>query len=189
MRILFVDNYDSFTYNVVELLRQFDDVTCTLVKNDELLPCDLSNYDKVIISPGPNLPKAAGQLMRFLEGALTQLPVLGICLGHQAILEHFGGILRQYEQPKHGEKTQLCVQNRTGLFKNLPEKFEVGLYHSWYVHQTNFPKEFDVTAYNKDGIIMAAQHKTLPIYTVQFHPESYMSDYGKEILQNFICCS
>ncbi len=188
LRILFIDNYDSFTFNVIELLRQFDGLEITLKKNDELESVEIDNFDGVIISPGPNLPSAAGDLMPFLKRHILAIPMLGICLGHQAIAQHFGGSLGQYDIPLHGEKTLLTVKQNGVLFKKLPTQFEVGLYHSWYVQQTDLPKIFDVTAVNQDGIIMAMQHETLPVFSVQFHPESYMSEHGLAILQNFIKC-
>ena len=185
MRILFIDNYDSFTYNIVELLRKFD-VDLTIVKNDTLENIEIADFDKLIISPGPDLPSAANGLMAFLNKHLVHIPTLGICLGHQAIAKYFGGGLKQYKDPKHGEKCTLEIFEEGDLFKNMPKSFEVGLYHSWYVNEDELPKELAVTAKNQQGIIMAMQHKELPIYSVQFHPESYMSEYGFDILQNFI---
>lgn len=186
MRILFIDNYDSFTYNVVEILRGMADVEIVLKKNDELRTVSIDDFDKMIISPGPDLPAAAGELMWFLHEHLLTIPTLGICLGHQAIVEFFGGSLMQYKNPKHGEKTLLVQQRQSLLFKNLPKTFEVGLYHSWYASADNMPDDLKVTALNNEGIIMAAAHKKLPIYSLQFHPESYMSQFGTEILHNFI---
>ena len=185
MRILFIDNYDSFTYNVVELLRQFD-VALTILKNDELDNVVIAKFDKLIISPGPDLPSAANGLMTFLNYHLEHIPTLGICLGHQAIAECFGAELQQYADPKHGEKCQLDILVEGTLFQNLPQHFEVGLYHSWYVSEQNLPTELFITAKNNEGIIMAMQHAILPIYAVQFHPESFMSEFGTEILHNFI---
>lgn len=186
MKILFIDNYDSFTYNVIEILRQFNEVELTLVKNDELSGVEAADFDKLIISPGPNLPSVSGGLMTFIEKNIHSIPTLGICLGHQAIAEFFGGSLRQYQNPKHGEKTKLLINRSEGLFKKLPVSFEVGLYHSWYVSMETLPNELIITAQNDAGIVMGLQHDKLPIYGLQFHPESYMSEYGYEILQNFI---
>ena len=171
------------------MLRSFKNVELTVVKNDKLADISISDYDKLIISPGPNLPNASGELMDFIGKHIAQIPTLGICLGHQAIAEYFGGELLQYSNPKHGERCSLQIIDDQGLFANLPKHFKVGLYHSWYVGHDGFPNELRITAQNEDGIIMATEHKTLPIYSVQFHPESYMSEYGHEILQNFICCS
>ena len=186
MRILFIDNYDSFTFNVVELLRPFAEVELTIVKNDELEGVSLGNFDRLIISPGPNLPFAANGLMEFLNTDFGIKPTLGICLGHQAIAQIIGGKLKQYENPKHGEKQILSVLKQGVLFKDLPPNFEVGLYHSWYVNKEGLPDGLQITAENEDGIIMAMQHKELPIHSVQFHPESFMSEYGREILHNFL---
>lgn len=189
MRILFIDNFDSFTYNVVELLRQFDELSYEVVTNDNLHAIELSDYDKVLISPGPDLPAAAGGLLPFLKQYATQIPILGICLGHQALAVHFGAELARYANPKHGEKTVLNILKQDGLFTNLPQGFEVGLYHSWYVKRESLPAELEITAVNEEGIIMAMQHKKWPLYSVQFHPESFMSCYGKEILHNFLISS
>lgn len=186
MRILFIDNYDSFTHNVIQLLHSFAEVEIVLKKNDQLHDVDITTFDKMIISPGPDLPKAANDLMWFLKNNLEKIPTLGICLGHQAIMEYFGGSLKQYDNPKHGEQTKLAVQQDCLLFADLPDEFTVGLYHSWYADADNIPTELSVTAKNSDDIIMAVEHKKLPIYSVQFHPESYMSEFGMEILQNFI---
>ncbi len=170
----------------MELLRKFEDVELTLLKNDQLEKVDVADFDKMIISPGPDFPKAANGLMSFLEKNLAQIPTLGICLGHQAIAQIFGGDLLQYKNPMHGEKCNIEIAEPGILFKNLPLNFEVGLYHSWYVCPKKLPTCLTIIAKNNDGIIMALEHKKLPIYSVQFHPESYMSEHGYEILQNFI---
>lgn len=170
------------------MLRQCDDVDLTLVKNNELNGVDIQSFDKLIISPGPDLPSAAGDLMGFIAQHVRDIPILGICLGHQAIVKYFGGTLEQYDNPKHGEKTSLVIKEGA-LFDGLPNRFEVGLYHSWYVSKHRFPTDLIITAQNEEGVIMATQHKTLNIHSVQFHPESYMSNYGLEILQNFIYSS
>jgi anthranilate synthase component 2 len=168
------------------LLNQMSGLTVSLFKNDQLWKIDVNQFDKLIVSPGPNLPSCAGDLMPFLQKNLTTLPTLGICLGHQAIAECFGGSLVQYDIPQHGEKTKLIIHKPNTLFEGLPSSFEVGLYHSWYVDQKKFPEDLRITATNKSDIIMAMEHKSLPIYSVQFHPESFMSEYGLEIMKNFI---
>ncbi len=188
LRILFIDNYDSFTYNVVEMLRQLDEVDVTMVQNNDLDSVSIDEFDGMIISPGPDLPAAAGGLTDFIANHIRNIPTLGICLGHQAIAQHFGAKLVQYKNPMHGEKTRLDIVKENILFKNVPQKVQVGLYHSWYVSTDHFPEELELIAQNEEGIIMAIQHKTLPIYAVQFHPESYMSEHGNDILQNFIHC-
>lgn len=185
-RILFIDNYDSFTYNVVELLRQIGGLDIVIKKNDELTDININDYNKLIISPGPDLPSAANGLMNFIEKNIEHIPTLGICLGHQAIAQYYGAELLQYKNPMHGEQTKIMIQNAGVLFNTLPQSFMVGLYHSWYVSQEKFPNVLQPLAINNSGILMAMQHKSLPIYSVQFHPESYMSENGTEILQNFI---
>lgn len=186
MRILFIDNYDSFTHNIVALLNQIGGLEIDLCKNDELSKIDVSQYEKLILSPGPDLPARAGELMPFLQKNLRSIPTLGICLGHQAIAAYFGGSLTQYVSPQHGEQTKLSIVKPNTLFLGLPTSFVVGLYHSWYVSKKDLPEELQITATNASNIIMAMEHKSLPIFSVQFHPESFMSEYGLEIMKNFI---
>jgi len=186
VRILFIDNYDSFTHNVVALLNQIGGLEIDLCKNDVLSKIDVSQYKKLILSPGPDLPARAGELMPFLQKNLRSIPTLGICLGHQAIAAYFGGSLTQYISPQHGELTKLSIVKPNTLFLGLPTSFDVGLYHSWYVSEKDFPEELQITATNASNIIMAMEHKSLPIFSVQFHPESFMSEYGLEIMKNFI---
>jgi len=173
---------------VIELLRSFDDVQVDLVKNDDLHHISITTYDKMIVSPGPDLPRAAGGLMPFLEQHIAHIPCLGICLGHQAIIQHFGGQLRQYQEPQHGERCQINVVQQDGLFQRLPRQFQVGLYHSWYAIAEDCPASLQPTAFCNNRVVMAIAHTELPIVGVQFHPESYMSEYGREILHNFIYC-
>lgn len=171
---------------MVELLRSFDFIELTVLKNDELNLGQIDDYDKIILSPGPDLPEAAGQLMEVIQHFHFRKPILGICLGYQALGQFFGAKLCNFKEPFHGEQTMLSVLTACTLFQHTPVHFKVGLYHSWYISDEDFPEELNIVAMSAEGVIMAFEHKKLPIYGVQFHPESYMSDYGREIMSNFL---
>ncbi|WP_386688818.1 anthranilate synthase component II [Lonepinella sp. MS14437] len=184
-KLAIINNHDSFTYNLVDLIRrlhvQFD------VINVENLSLDrLEDYSHILISPGPDVPKSYPQLVAMLTRFYQQKTILGVCLGHQTICEFFGATLFNLPNVRHGQKSHLKVQSNSVLFQGLPNHFEIGLYHSWAVSTENFPTELEITATCDDEIIMAFQHHTLPIFGVQFHPESYMSEYGLWILKNFL---
>lgn len=184
-RLLFIDNQDSFTYNLVDLIRRLD-VPFEVVSVENLSNVDLENFSHLIISPGPDVPSAYPQTFAMLEKYHTQKAILGVCLGHQTLCEFFGGSLYNLKDVRHGQSKRLKVRSNSSLFYHLPNEFNVGLYHSWAVNPANFPAELTVSATCGDEIIMAFEHKTLPIFGVQFHPESYISEYGLEILQNFL---
>jgi anthranilate synthase component 2 len=195
LRVLLIDNYDSFTYNIVALLQQLEVDDLTLRKNDEIEAAEASLYDAILLSPGPALPVASGNLLDIVRQLAPTHPILGICLGHQAIAEAFGGCLRNEALPYHGYQTSLRFVKPHHLFDglprdaedaNLPASFKVGLYHSWSVDETNLPEALEVTAYSTEGNIMAMRHKTYNVHGVQFHPESYMTEYGKELIWNFL---
>ncbi len=185
MKLLLIDNYDSFTYNIVELLRQCNVHTITIVKNDEVTIAIAKQYTHIIISPGPKVPKESGTILCIIKELYTTHSILGICLGHQAIAEAFGATLHNFEHPKHG-----CIETieteKEILYNSLPKNFNVGLYHSWYVSSNNFPQELQITAKTKEGIIMSLKHKNYKVWGVQFHPESYMTEYGKEIMLHWL---
>ncbi|WP_027420217.1 anthranilate synthase component II [Crocinitomix catalasitica] len=185
MKILLIDNYDSFTYNLVHYITSFD-VELDVVYNDQIEITQLHSYDKIIISPGPGLPKDAGRLFDVLDAVIETTPVLGVCLGFQAIIEKFGGKI--YNQPvvKHGIAESIEIVSPSKLFLDTAPKFKVGLYHSWAANAFNFPKDLVITALSENDIVMAFDHKTLPISGVQFHPESILSEYGLKIVENFI---
>jgi anthranilate synthase component 2 len=185
LNILLIDNYDSFTYNIVELLKQCKVTNVTVVKNDEITIEFASTFSHIILSPGPNIPSQSGQLLTIIKALYTTHPILGICLGHQAIAEVFGASLLNFNHPKHGVCATIET-NKDVLFENLPTTFKVGLYHSWYVSENNFPNELDIIAKSDDDIIMAIRHKQYNIRGVQFHPESYMTEFGKEMMLNWL---
>lgn len=186
MNILLIDNFDSFTYNIVDLLRSISGVKVVVVKNNEIRALDISIFDKIIISPGPDVPSSSSDLMYFLRKNYILKPILGICLGHQAIAELFGAQLKNFSSPLHGEQSLIEQNGSNRLFKNIPLQFKVGLYHSWYVSEENFPSTLRILAMSEHGIIMALRHKYLPIFGVQFHPESFMTEYGKKLISNFL---
>jgi anthranilate synthase/aminodeoxychorismate synthase-like glutamine amidotransferase len=185
LKILLIDNYDSFTYNLVHYLEGAG-ADVTVWRNDEINFSALETFDQFVISPGPGLPKDAGDLMTFIGTIITQKPVLGVCLGFQAIVEHFGGKI--YNQPivKHGvaEKCRLIVSSP--LFENIPSEFNVGLYHSWAANEENLPGELCVTALSENDIVMAFEHTSLAVYGVQFHPESVLTEHGHTVIRNFL---
>lgn len=180
--ILLIDNYDSFTFILFQYLKQWDEVK--VIKNDESLPT-LSQIDSVVISPGPGLPQDAGKLKSYMNEFLGHVPILGVCLGHQAIAQNYGAKLIQAPEIFHGRVSQI-VHSSKGIFKNLPSPFVANRYHSWMVSELEFPEELEVTAKTNDGVIMGIMSKThANVYGVQFHPESILTEHGKKIIQNF----
>ncbi len=185
MRILILDNYDSFTYNLYHYARLFC-ANVTVKRNDEISLEDVDEYSHIILSPGPGLPNNAGILMDVLKHYAHRKPILGICLGMQAMALHFGGSLYNQKKVKHGIQEVIDVDLNFTLFKNLPTKVKVGLYHSWAVSEEDLPKDLQVTARSAHGVIMGLQHNSIPICGVQFHPESILTDFGKEMIGNWL---
>jgi len=162
-------------------------VDCTVVRNDKVDLKDVGLFDKVIISPGPGLPSASGRLMEFIDYCAGRKPLLGICLGLQGIVEHFGGTLFRMEQVAHGVPLACKVLDREEtMFNNVPEKFEAGMYHSWAAERKGLPEELIVTAEGKNGVIMGLRHRSLDIRALQFHPESIMTPEGKKMIGNWL---
>lgn len=185
MKLLIIDNYDSFTYNVVHAVRQLG-VNPTVKRNDELTLDEVADYDKIIISPGPGIPSEAGLVPQVLRRYASEKPILGICLGHQAIGEHFGARLRNLSQVYHGIKSTVTVTVPDYLFDGLGDTFDVGRYHSWVVDSEGLPVCLEVTATSPDGEIMALRHRSLDVRGVQFHPESILTPDGLRIISNWI---
>jgi len=185
VRILLLDNIDSFTYNIFHYLEALG-ADVLVVDNQAIEPESLKAFDALVISPGPGLPQEAGKLMEVLAIAVSEkIPTLGVCLGMQAIAEYFGGRIFNQPEVKHGQQTTITHTNESILFKGIPAQFQVGLYHSWAVDE-NLPSELIATAFSEDDIMMALEHNSLPVYGVQFHPESILSEYGKELFGNFL---
>ncbi|MBK7129537.1 MAG: aminodeoxychorismate/anthranilate synthase component II [Crocinitomicaceae bacterium] len=185
MRILLIDNYDSFTFNLVHYL-EANNAEVLVKRNDEDFIAHIQSSDAIVISPGPGLPSESGQLMEILQRVISHKPVLGICLGFQAIVEHFGGTLFNQKKVKHGVSEKINTEKNSILFQNLPSEMYVGLYHSWAADENNFPSELTITARSENKVIMAFEHKLLPIFGTQFHPESIMTEHGKKMIANFI---
>ncbi len=180
-----IDNYDSFTYNLVRIIRELG-VIVDVFKNNKLDILSLSKYDKILLSPGPGLPNKAGKLIDIINMYAKTKSILGICLGHQAIAEAFGGILMNLDQVYHGQQTEVYKINSNDIFRNLPQSFLVGRYHSWIVSRDNFPKCLSVIAEDINHNIMALKHNKYNIYGIQFHPESILTPQGKQILENWL---
>lgn len=181
-RVLLLDNYDSFTFNLFHLVEALG-VAVDVVRNDELDLSVVKGYSHIILSPGPGLPKEAGSMMELIEQVDTKIPILGVCLGMQAIALHLEGEIYNQDQVKHG--LQIDVRSKGGdLFHNMPEKFEVGLYHSWAVRRNI--GDFIETAESEEGVLMAMENKQRKMHGVQFHPESVMTPKGKTIVRNFL---
>ncbi|MCC6703017.1 MAG: aminodeoxychorismate/anthranilate synthase component II [Fluviicola sp.] len=182
-KVLLIDNYDSFTYNLLHYLEALG-CAVAVVRNDVLSADILSLYTKILISPGPGLPNEAGQLMDFLRESHSTKSILGICLGQQALAELFGGTLEALPQVQHGTEITLTHDHNDFIYHNIPTHFNVGLYHSW--HTTHLPEFLVPTAISPEGIIMSFKHQFLDIRAVQYHPESIMTEYGLQILKNWI---
>ncbi len=193
-KILVFDNYDSFTYNLVHLVEKILHTPVAVYKNDEISLDEVSNFDRIILSPGPGIPSEAGLLLPLIREFASTKSILGVCLGHQAIAEAFGGTLINLDTVYHGVASTVRLEpnaseqleNTPNLFRNLPTEFEAGRYHSWIVSQENLPAEFDITARDANGYIMAMRHKTYDLQGVQFHPESVLTPYGEQLLRNWL---
>ncbi|HEU0111659.1 MAG TPA: aminodeoxychorismate/anthranilate synthase component II [Flavisolibacter sp.] len=193
MKILVFDNYDSFTYNLVHLVNSIVKDKVEVYRNDEIPLEKVAAYDKIILSPGPGIPSEAGLLLPLIKEYAAKKSILGVCLGHQAIGEVFGGKLINLSTVYHGVATPVTFIENTSLskassqlFKDLPGQIQVGRYHSWIVSEENFPAELEITAVDENGYIMALQHKTYDVQGVQFHPESVLTPDGATILKNWL---
>lgn len=184
-RLLIINNHDSFTYNLVDLIRRLN-VDFQVVNVEDLNLDEIENFSHILISPGPDVPRTYPQLFAMLERFHTCKAILGVCLGHQTLCEYFGATLYNLSDVRHGYARQLKVRSNSQLFLGLPNEFQIGLYHSWAVAAQDFPEQLNITAICEDEIIMAFEHKELAIYGVQFHPESYISEYGEQLLKNFL---
>ena len=186
--VLMIDNYDSFTYNVVQYCRELG-ADLKVIRNDELTIEEIKelNPEKIILSPGPSTPDNAGVTLDVIREFSDLVPIFGICLGHQSIAQAFGGEVIRAKNMMHGKTSQVKVSSQTDIFKDLPSEFRATRYHSLTVNKESLPKNIVATSYSTDDDeIMSLQIKDKPIYGVQFHPESIMSEYGHEMLDNFL---
>jgi len=185
MKILMLDNYDSFTYNLVQLVRENSSFEIEILRNDEISLDEVNDYDKIILSPGAGVPRDAGIMCALVERYQNTKAIFGVCLGMQAIGNVFGANLVNIDTPLHGVSTPI-KHDSNKLLRDIPQEFNVGRYHSWALESTTIPSILAITATDFDGVVMAIEHKTLPIFGVQFHPESILTAFGKEIMVNFL---
>ena len=182
-KVLVIDNYVSFTYNLVHYMEDLD-YEVSVVRNDEFSMDFVEKFDKILISPGPGIPDEAGQTKELIKRFYSTKSIMGVCLGHQAIGEVFGGKLKNLDSVFHGVATDIKIVSEDKVFKNIPKKIKVGRYHSWVVEKLN--DNLEVLASDNDGNIMALRHKDYKVWGVQFHPESILTEYGKDILKNWL---
>ena len=201
MRLLIIDNYDSFTYNLSHLVKELG-AEVTVIRNDQFNLNELEEYDKIILSPGPGIPSEAGLLCDVIRTYAGKKPILGVCLGHQAIGEVFGAQLENLSEVFHGVATPCHIKSSPvrsdvvedlqspipldEIFADLPPEITVGRYHSWVVSKNNFPDCLEITAVSDEGQIMALRHRTYDIHGIQFHPESVLTPNGIDIIKNFV---
>ncbi len=185
-RILLINNYDSFVFNIKQLLDESGLADTTIVLNDQLSTVDVHLFDKIIISPGPGIPSEAGEIITIIQDH-QHIPILGICLGFQAIGEVFGAQLYRLPSIYHGHQSEIFIDKRSAkIFNGISSPFSAGRYHSWALDKTNFPEILEITSTTKDGIIMSFEHKQLPITALLFHPESMMTPDGKIMIENWL---
>ena len=186
MKILIFDNYDSFTYNLVHLVKELGYTDVDVFRNDKIALEDVAKYDKIILSPGPGIPSEAGLLLPLIKAYAGKKPILGVCLGHQAIGEAFGAQLKNLEDVYHGVATRINITQPDYIFNTLGRELEVGRYHSWIVDNNGLPDCIEITATDNNGQIMALKHKEFDVHGVQFHPESVLTPAGETIVKNFL---
>lgn len=186
MNILVIDNYDSFVFNLVHILKNIANVKNVIVKkNDKISLSEVSNFQKILLSPGPSLPKDAGLMPKIIQEFSSTKSILGVCLGHQAIAEAFGGSLHNLANPLHGVASDIELEKEDYLFENTAASFKIGHYHSWVVNN-DLPNELECIATDKDNHIMALRHKNFDVRGVQFHPESVLTEHGIQMITNWV---
>jgi anthranilate synthase component 2 len=184
-KLLIVNNYDSFVYNLVHLLQELNIQNIDVVFNDEIKLEEVKKYDKILLSPGPGIPSTAGKMNELIQEYANSKSILGVCLGHQAIAENFGMQLKNLAEPLHGVKSKINITTTDYLFKNTPNQFLIGHYHSWVV-ENNSNKEISITSFDERGNVMSITHNKYDVKGLQFHPESILTEFGKTIMQNWI---
>lgn len=186
MQIVLVDNFDSFTYNLVHYLEQLN-ARVEVIRNDEPFAEKISKANAVVLSPGPGLPTNAGQLMEIIEHCIeSKKPLLGVCLGHQAIAEFYGASLKNLPQVMHGQATEINILNSTDIYQSVPNGSKIAHYHSWVINNSEMTSDLESTATSLNGEIMSYRHKELPVWGIQYHPESILTEHGLLILKNWL---
>lgn len=185
MKTVIIDNYDSFTYNLAHLVKELG-AEVDVLRNDKFELEELEKYDKIILSPGPGVPEEAGLLLEVIRTYAGRKPILGVCLGEQAIGQAFGGKLTNLSEVFHGIQTNVKIKNKDYIFSGLPTEIPVGRYHSWVVDTDGFPEELVITAISSEGQIMALKHREYDVHGIQFHPESVLTPDGKQIVGNWL---
>ena len=185
MKTVIIDNYDSFTYNLAHLVKELG-AEVDVLRNDKFELEELEKYDKIILSPGPGIPEEAGLLLEVIRTYAGRKPILGVCLGEQAIGQAFGGKLTNLSEVFHGIQTNVKIKNKDYIFSGLPTEIPVGRYHSWVVDTDGFPEELVITAISSEGQIMAQKHREYDVHGIQFHPESVLTPDGKQIVGNWL---
>ncbi len=187
MKIIIIDNYDSFTYNLVHMVEKITGEFPAVFRNDEIAIEDIKEYDLIMLSPGPGIPEEAGILLDVIREYAGVKPIFGVCLGLQAIVEVFAGTIRNMDEVFHGVATEMeVVEPNAIIFKDVPAKFPAARYHSWIADKATFPDYLEVTAVDEEGEIMAIRHKDYAVSAVQFHPESILTEVGEKLVRNFI---
>lgn len=186
MKTVLINHNDSFTYNIVETIKQIG-LTELIVVNHKNATIDLiKSFDNIILSPGPSVPSTYQNTIKMVSSFYTKKPILGICLGHQLLAEFFGASLENLSTVNHGIQEEIQLLTTSKLFKNIKNKTKVGLYHSWCINSKSLPESLKITSTLKNGLVTSFEHKKLPIYGIQFHPESFLSMEGKQLLTNFL---
>ncbi|MBQ0121683.1 MAG: aminodeoxychorismate/anthranilate synthase component II [Bacteroidales bacterium] len=185
MKLVIIDNYDSFTFNLAHLASSLG-ADVTVVRNDQFALEDLEKYDKIILSPGPGIPEEAGLLLDVIRTYAPTKPMLGVCLGHQAIGQVFGGTLENLSEVFHGVATEGTVIGNDYIFAGLPAHITMGRYHSWVVSRKGLPRELEITAVSNEGQIMGLKHRNYDVHGIQFHPESVLTPDGAQIIKQFL---
>ncbi|MBL4704571.1 MAG: aminodeoxychorismate/anthranilate synthase component II [Flavobacteriales bacterium] len=186
MNILVIDNYDSFTYNLVQYVKDVSDYTVAVKRNDEITLDEVEAFDKILISPGPGVPEDAGITKSLIARYGKTKSILGVCLGMQAIAEVYGGKIENLTEVYHGVASTMNISHSDSIFHDVPTETEVGRYHSWAVSNNSIPRELEVLAHTSDNCIMAIRHKEYDVKGVQFHPESVLTPYGKQMIKNWV---
>ena len=186
MKILVLDNYDSFVYNLVHYIKQLGYEDVDVYRNDKISLEEIAQYDKIVLSPGPGIPEEAGIMIELIKHYADSKSILGVCLGHQAIAEAFGSELENMDEVLHGVGNTITVIEDDIIYKGIPNEFEVGRYHSWQVKKDTLGDTFKLTSVDENGNVMSMRHKTLDVVGVQYHPESVLTEHGLTIVENWL---